>query len=70
MEEDPTKRSEVHICSKCKNDLKDQPWCSQFEAQEHYKSTTCNSCGKKNWVKMNFMGSGDDDWKPVEEDDE
>ena len=67
--DDPTKKEEVSICSKCNTDLKNQHWHSQFEAQEHYKSTTCNGCGKKNWVKVDFLGSGDDDWKPVEDEE-
>ena len=61
---------EVSSCSKCNEDLKDQPWYSQLEADEHYKTTSCGNCGKKNWVKVDFLGSGDDDWKPVEDDEE
>ncbi|MFH1682407.1 MAG: hypothetical protein ABIA37_01290 [Candidatus Woesearchaeota archaeon] len=55
---------EVTKCRKCGNDLEHKPWESQFEANQHYKTNTCDKCGKKNWIKVEFDGSGHDHWKP------
>lgn len=50
-------------CLYCKKELDLLKWDSQWDPLHHdvhhYKSIKC-SCGKKNWVKMDFDGSGDD----------
>ena len=28
--------------------------------EQHYKSVVCNECGRKNWIKVGFLGSGHD----------
>ena len=66
MEEHFTKK--LTQCRKCGNDLEDKPWQSNWEGAQHYKTNTCDRCGKKNWVKVDFEGSGHDDWKPSEDE--
>jgi|TARA_Y100000310_G_C20022239_1_gene507929 hypothetical protein len=40
-------------------------WRSEFEGEIHYKTTNCD-CGKVMTVRVNFHGSGDDNWrKPI-----
>jgi len=53
-------------CRKCGNNLEEKTWKSEWHAKHHYKSTICDCCGKKTWIKVHFEGSGDDDWKPQE----
>ena len=64
--EDPSKIIDFQKCRVCQKDLTEKPWLSHWESDQHYKSTTCSNCGKKAWVKVNFIGSGDDNWKPKE----
>jgi len=51
-------------CNYCHNDIALERWNSEWDDEDdnhHYKSIACNDCGKKNWLKMDFHGSGDDD---------
>ncbi len=61
-------------CTYCKKELKKEHWSSEWDHQHpdahHYKSVRCE-CGKKNWVKVEFVGSGHDlafkqDFSPLE----
>ena len=62
------------FCSYCKKELKREFWRSEWDFnhpdEHHYKSIKCE-CGKKNWVKVEFVGSGHDlafkqDFSPLE----
>jgi len=53
-------------CCYCNSKLKD--WKSEFLTNTHYKTCVC-SCGKKVSVKVDFMGSGHDEWENEEESD-
>ena len=55
-------------CPYCKDHLNKNEWESFFELQHHYKETSCNKCGKMIRVKVDFEGSGHDDWKPSEDE--
>ncbi|MBT4651310.1 hypothetical protein HOC13_02190 [Candidatus Woesearchaeota archaeon] len=57
-------------CLSCSTALKEENWNSIWEGEHHYKTNTCNNCGEKSWIKVNFDGSGDDDWKPLEQEKE
>ena len=48
-------------CIYCGCDLSNKRWKSHFEGDLHYKIIVCK-CGKKNNVKVNFLGSGHDSW--------
>jgi hypothetical protein len=50
------------ICCYCGSEISQKPWESEFLADFHYKSITCNSCHKKITTKVNFLGSGHDSW--------
>jgi len=51
------------ICNRCGEKLNDKRWDSEWDPchpeVHHYKSILCD-CGKKNWLRMNFLGSGHD----------
>ena len=50
-------------CPYCKLDLGNATkWNSEFDFHLHYKKLTCQ-CGKKLWLKVDFIGSGHDDWQ-------
>ena len=49
------------ICVYCSENLSDAEWQSEFLCNTHYKTTLCN-CGKKISVKVDFLGSGHDQW--------
>lgn len=50
------------ICPYCGKSLnKANDWRSEFHIDMHYKKLVC-SCGKENIVKVDFLGSGHDDW--------
>jgi len=61
------------ICNRCGEKLNDKRWDSEWDPchpeVHHYKSILCD-CGKKNWLRMNFLGSGHDriqeDPNPIE----
>ncbi|MBW3003589.1 hypothetical protein KY328_03310 [Candidatus Woesearchaeota archaeon] len=60
------------VCPYCGKDLEDvSGWRSEFHLEMHYKKIKC-SCGKENLVKVDFHGSGHDDWdgKPTWENPE
>lgn len=48
-------------CLYCNHELSDHDWKSHWEGEIHYKSTVCQ-CGKKQMVKVDFFGSGHDNW--------
>lgn len=50
-------QGEKIICSRCGKEL--IGWGSEWDAAHHYKTLVC-TCGKKNWVKLDFIGSGHD----------
>ncbi len=69
MKEHFIKNPNLKKCLFCNNSLENKPWQSQWELNQHYKTHICEKCGKKNWVKVDFLGSGDDDWQPDKKED-
>lgn len=53
---------QMKICVYCGNNLSENKWKSVFLQDFHYKTTNCK-CGKKAFLKINFLGSGHDKWK-------
>ena len=49
------------LCPYCLADLSENIWHSEFEMEIHYKATSCG-CGKHIRLKVNFSGSGHDEW--------
>ncbi len=48
-------------CLYCSQSLCEELWRSEWkEHVHHYKSVKCDDCGKKNWLKAPFLGSGHD----------
>ncbi len=37
-------------------------WFSEWNHEHHYKTFLCKCCGKKNFVRVSFQGSGHDNW--------
>lgn len=68
MKDHLIRKEVLRKCRICETDLADKLWLSQWEANQHYKVNICDKCGKKTWLKVDFDGSGDDDWKPDEEE--
>jgi len=46
-------------CCYCRKELDVEQWNSCWDSEYHYKSIICE-CGKKNWVRLEFDGSGHD----------
>ncbi|MBI2669201.1 hypothetical protein HYX14_05145 [Candidatus Woesearchaeota archaeon] len=44
-------------CLYCRKELAE--WNSSWDAGQHYKNIPCD-CGKENWIKVEFEGSGHD----------
>jgi len=64
--EEMFKEFELFDCLRCRccgDELNKDEWFSEWDqinhADLHYKSIVC-SCGKKTWVKLDFIGSGHD----------
>lgn len=56
---------EIHqkiFCIYCKRDIPSEKWESEWHAETHYKTLNCDCCGKKLHIKMDFHGSGHDEW--------
>jgi hypothetical protein len=51
------------ICPYCRTELHEHEWKSEFSVSKHYKSTKCKKCNKNVHVKVNFQGSGHDNWR-------
>lgn len=47
-------------CIYCRKGLDSKEWSSEWSSDQHYKQIKCRSCGKKNWSRLNFAGSGHD----------
>ena len=56
-----TEDHQLHSCIYCRAPVTDIRWQSEFDKTFHYKTTVC-SCGKRLRVKVNFQGSGHDEW--------
>lgn len=54
-------KKDSDICPYCKIELKGG-WYSEFHIETHYKNLICE-CGKKNWIRVNFIGSGHDSFR-------
>ncbi|MDP7115739.1 MAG: hypothetical protein QF632_04020 [Candidatus Woesearchaeota archaeon] len=48
-------------CLYCNNEKHLKEWTSEFESELHYKIFICD-CGAKTRIRMDFMGSGHDNW--------
>jgi len=60
-------------CVYCHHSLEKESWSSEWgsSAGHHYKILHCSSCRKKNWLNVNFDGSGHDgvlkqEWSSLE----
>ncbi|HLC88587.1 MAG TPA: hypothetical protein VJG49_00985 [Candidatus Nanoarchaeia archaeon] len=57
------KKSGEINCTRCGQAINSTDWFSEWDDQTSgvhmYKSFHCH-CGKKNWIKVDFLGSGDD----------
>jgi len=49
-------------CLYCNQDLSKDEWKSTWDKEHHYKNIQC-SCGRSNRIKVEFHGSGHDDWQ-------
>ena len=49
-------------CIYCGKNLVDSKWKSDFCEDKHYKLTICE-CGKEARMKVEFFGSGHDNWE-------
>ena len=48
-------------CLYCGKQLQDRSWHSEHDANRHYKTTVCD-CGKRLSLRVDFWGSGHDNW--------
>jgi uncharacterized protein with PIN domain len=46
-------------CIYC-NQLLGKRFSSRFVEEKHYKTCSCENCGKRNWTQVDFFGSGHD----------
>ena len=53
----------IENCIYCGNTLKKNNWKSEHLHEFHYKVTICKECGKEHRTKVDFEGSGHDNWK-------
>jgi len=51
----------IDVCPRCRQSMKHKRFESEFHGKLHYKAARCD-CGEKVWVKVNFDGSGHDNW--------
>jgi hypothetical protein len=56
---------ETLACIYC-SDSSQQLWCSEWNKDHHYKAFTCKRCGRKNYLKACFQGSGHDSFGDLE----
>jgi len=56
---DGLKKGGSLVCTRCHKNLNKEEWGSEWADHQHYKSFMC-ACGKKNWIKADFIGSGHD----------
>ncbi len=49
-------------CSYCRKTIDLKKWSSAWgeNEEQHYKKVDCVECGKENWCKAGFHGSGHD----------
>lgn len=50
------------FCIYCKRDVPVKNWESEWHSEMHYKTLNCECCGRKLHIKVNFEGSGHDEW--------
>lgn len=53
-------------CIYCNKSNKEKEWFSEWNREHHYKCFVCSNCGKKNHIRVNFHGSGHDNWSDLE----
>ncbi len=60
--ETPQHHPDLCPCTYCRKDLSLGKWISEWDLKNdhHYKSCLCRECGRKNWLKVDFSGSGHD----------
>ena len=56
---------ETLACLYCSDDSQ-QDWSSEWNKDHHYKTFTCRKCGRKNFLKVSFQGSGHDSFGDLE----
>jgi len=50
------------FCPYCGRDLSKENWVSDFHLEHHYKVVVCSGRNKKISIKVDFHGSGHDEW--------
>jgi hypothetical protein len=53
-------------CLYCTHTSDDKNWYSEWNKDHHYKSFICEKCGRKNFMPVNFQGSGHDSFGELE----
>jgi superfamily II helicase len=56
---------EKQVCLYC-SEAQNKKWFSEWNRDHHYKNFVCECCGKKNFVAVDFQGSGHDSWSGLE----
>lgn len=59
-------RENKWTCIYCNQGLGKNNWGSEWEGEQHYKTTKCSCCGRKIRIKVDFCGTGHDDWHEQE----
>ena len=52
--------AETIQCLYCGEDSHGREWFSEWVREHHYKCFNCPECGKKNFIRVKFSGSGQD----------
>jgi len=50
------------FCPYCGTNLSKEKWVSEFHLEHHYKTLLCPKCKKQISLKVDFHGSGHDEW--------
>ncbi len=49
-------------CLQCNESINSEKWSSTHHLEFHYKTLICGKCGYQNLLKVDFHGSGHDNW--------
>jgi hypothetical protein len=53
-------------CLYCTHAPEKKAWFSEWNKDHHYKTFICENCGRKNFVRASFDGSGHDSFGELE----
>ncbi|MEM4756168.1 MAG: hypothetical protein QW594_03475 [Candidatus Woesearchaeota archaeon] len=57
-----SKKEMTEQCLYCHTHFDSFKWVSEHIHGIHYKSHICKQCGHENRIRVNFLGSGHDNW--------